>query len=298
MSFRAADTAHNHRRAGFTLVELLVVIGIIALLISILLPTLTKAREAANRAACLSNLRQIDQMLVIYAVANQDQVPLGCLGTTSTGSAVEQNNYFLSTNSSVSVGDWDPTTPGVQLSVRFIGLGLLYQAGLLKTTSGKIFFCPSFTWDATHSFNTPTNPWPPTIAPGTHCTYSCRASTNDTNPTSSSVHATDEIGFPREDTFFGGELCTGGKGTGISRMFRLSKLKNHAIISDINSSTTRVPIGHANGMNVLFANGGAHWVPLDTINKQLIAEMGGFSNAQDYLQDQIWNNLDAEKQLY
>src|SRR5256885_4443566 len=55
---------------GFTLVELLVVIGIIAVLISVLLPTLGKAREAAKRTQCLSNLRQIAVLLNMYANQN------------------------------------------------------------------------------------------------------------------------------------------------------------------------------------------------------------------------------------
>jgi len=62
---------------GFTLVELLVVIGIIALLISILLPALGKARLQARRTQDLSNIRQIAVACVAYAAENKGQYPLG-----------------------------------------------------------------------------------------------------------------------------------------------------------------------------------------------------------------------------
>ena len=138
---------------GFTMVELLVVVGIIVLLIAIALPVLSSARDAAKRATCASQLRQVGQALTAYATDNDGKFPdHGNEGNTffninyrsrkAMGDEVMKNVFYCPSDDPQYKVGWStplggvatipppPNTPAAQIPYVTVGYVLLYTRSL------------------------------------------------------------------------------------------------------------------------------------------------------------------------
>ena len=137
---------------AFTLIELLVVIAIISLLVSILLPSLNKAKDLAKRVVCASNIHGVGVTYTFYSSEHNGYMPLGWKGSA------KQFGYLVAYRPGGGVTQYAP-------------FGYLYKAGLMEEP--KVFDCPS-----SIIFDLWWNPWPPdcgdTTYPSTRAGYDTR----------------------------------------------------------------------------------------------------------------------------
>ena len=157
-------------------------------------------------------------------------------------------------------------------SSHWVLFGLLCQAKYIR--SPQILFCPSES-NPKFMYNTEANPWPlPGVDPAVN------VQTGDGS---------------RPETQLPDDLAVAPAGF---VMPRLTRFKNKAIFADLTAAWTRVITRHRVGVNVLYGNGGAHWVPLSAFDQpesQWTEPAAGVPNpAQNATHVSIWNIFDAQ----
>ena len=264
-------------RSAFTLVELLVVIGIIALLISILLPALNRVRKSAKSVVCLSNVRQLGVAYTFYANENNQYAPVGHVGPS------RQYNYPL----------YVPFSP----INKTVGAGFLNEAGLIEAP--EAFYCPSEA-EPSVMYDTDVNPWRPAgldastpsaewYGKAVRLGYSTRPITRWSNVPSGDYTLPDK--FPK--------------------LFR--DFRGKAMLSDLTTSARSVQTRHEDKLNVLYGDSSGRTVDYAVIATPIEAIIPGSFTANAstnnpltlipdgdvvnglYLGapvDAIWNNLD------
>jgi prepilin-type N-terminal cleavage/methylation domain-containing protein/prepilin-type processing-associated H-X9-DG protein len=286
-----------HGAAGFTLVEVVVVIGILALLCAMLFPMVARTRAGANQVRCLSNLGQIFTSIKMYAGDNNDQIPLGYIaGVKQMDYVVYNQNNHTGIQSGVSQDLADPKFPGNFTTGKGVNWGIGHTVttlGLLVPTyasDGTVFYCPADTITG-FQFNTAENPWPFPL---------------DHDP-KNYQQAHTRIGYSQRpvanfgNQFFPIRLGPDGVMYVPAPFPKLAALGSKAILADTVSTIGPVTNRHVDGVNVLYADGAAGYAPLTQFatNLNTIGDQVGDAKNATFLDDSnpdapsgVWADLD------
>lgn len=225
-------------RPGFTLVELLVVIGIIAILMSILLPTLGRVRQHAQKIKCGSNLRQVGLAMIGYANGTKNFLPYP---TTTLG---ERSLWYNAVDAYLTGIGGSANRTGVAAERNYTAMKqcVVYdefsQYGGVQIAGAQeaiVEYARSYKMNSHLRRNNP----------ATHCR------TTDIREPSATVLMGDALSLDMVPA-------------------RASQFENGQFSMEVNDRTQATPaLRHLDGANILFVDGHVEWLKLDSVTKTL-----------------------------